>query len=404
MMRSLAIIGGGASGLCAAIEAARDGATVTVFERMPKAGKKLLATGNGRCNYANCDLSPSHYSGDAAFLRAVLTSGYADTEGFFRSLGVLPAYEDGRIYPRSYQAASVRDALLAALTESGATLMTDCPISAISKNDTGFILTTANSERLSFDAVILAGGGKAASVHGSDGSCYTLLQSLGHTVTPLSPGLVGLTASDKTLHLLKGTRVTAHATLLDGNKVLGAEAGEIQFTDKGVSGIPVLNLSNLCVGNEQLTLSLNLCHDISEAELKSHIASFIQQHPNAQTELLLSGLVPAKVAYAVMAKANIPPETLLSELGAAVATLCATLTDFRLTITGTRGFDDAQITCGGADTAEFDPQTLMSRKQPGLFACGELLNLHGDCGGYNLHLAWTTGRIAGASAALYLKN
>ena len=404
-MRSLAIIGGGASGLCAAIEAAHSGAKVTVLEQMPKAAKKLLATGNGRCNYANCDLSPVHYSGDSAFLRAVLTSPYADTEGFFRSLGVLPAYEDGRIYPRSYQAASVRDALLAAVSESGVTLKTDTKITNITKNENGFTVTTANAEQFTFDAVILAGGGKAAPVHGSDGSCYALLQTLGHSVTPLSPGLVGLTVSDKTLHLLKGTRVTAHATLFDGNKALGAEAGEIQFTDKGVSGIPVLNLSHLCAGKDHLTLSLNLCHDLSEEELKSHISSFIQQHPNAQTERMLGGLVPAKVAYAVMVKANIPPETLLSKLGAAsVATLCATLTDFRLGVIGTRGFDDAQITCGGADTAEFDPQTLMSRKQPGLFACGELLNLHGDCGGYNLHLAWTTGRIAGASAANYLKS
>ena len=404
-MRSLAIIGGGASGLCAAIEAARGNADVTVFERMPKAGKKLLATGNGRCNYANCDLGAQHYCGNAAFLRAVLTSAYADTEEFFRSLGVLPSYEEGRLYPRSHHAASVRDALLAAASECGVTIKTDTRITGVSKSGTGFLVMTADGERFVFDAVIFAGGGKAAPVQGSDGSCYAILQSLGHTVTPLSPGLVGLTVSDKSLRLLKGTRLTARATLYADGDELGAEAGEIQFTDKGVSGIPVLNLSNLCPGKDHLTLSLDLCHDVSEEELKNHISSFIQRHPDARTELMLGGLIPAKAAYAVMAKANIPPETRLGELGAArTAVFCATLTDFRLAVTGTRGFDDAQITCGGVDTAEFDPKTLMSRKARGLFACGELLDLHGECGGYNLHLAWTTGRIAGSSAALYLNN
>lgn len=398
--KRLAVIGGGASGICAATEAKYSDASinVTVFERLPKTAKKILATGNGRCNFTNENLSPSHFYGDTMFLRRILTSSYADTENYFRSLGVLSYREDGRIYPRSQQAASIREALTDKMNEYGITVKTDSPVNKIERTKTGF---TVNGEY--FDAVIVAGGGKASPVHGSDGSCYQLLEALGHTKTPLYPALCGLTTGDKNLNLLKGVRAECKASLFSDALLLGEESGEVQFTDKAVSGIPVMNLSHLCKAGKSLHLVLDLCEDFSKTELTEHIKFIKNEAPNKELEAVLSGIVNSKLGFAVMNKANIKPKTKIREITSKdVSLICDILKAFNVGVTGTKGFDNAQITCGGIKTEEVSPETMMSKITDGLFICGEILDIHGDCGGYNLHLAFTTGRIAGNAAAEYL--
>lgn len=400
--KKLAIIGGGASGLCAAIEAKYfdNSIDVIVFERMPKAGKKILATGNGRCNFANENLSPKHFYGDTLFLRRILTSAFADTENFFRTLGVLSYHEDGRIYPRSQQAATIQQTLIDALETAKVKTRLEAAVTGLKKSGNGFVV---NGEY--FDAVIVAGGGKASPVHGSDGSAYSLLEKMGHTKTDLYPALCGLTYKDKKLNMLKGVRAECKATLSSDGSLLGEESGEIQFTEKAISGIPVMNLSHLVKRSKQLILTLDLCEDFSYNELYEHIENAKGNTPEKELENVLSGIVNSKLGFAIIDTADIKPHTLIKSITRNnIKKLCDILKGFEIEITGTRDFSNAQITCGGIKTEEVTPETMMSKITDGLFICGEILDIHGDCGGYNLHLAWTTGRIAGCSAAQYLNK
>lgn len=400
--KKLAIIGGGASGLCAAIEAKYfdNSIDVIVFERMPKAGKKILATGNGRCNFANENLSPKHFYGDTLFLRRILTSAFADTENFFRTLGVLSYHEDGRIYPRSQQAATIQQTLIDALETAKVKTRLEAAVTSLKKSGNGFVV---NGEY--FDAVIVAGGGKASPVHGSDGSAYSLLEKTGHTKTDLYPALCGLTYKDKKLNMLKGVRAECKATLSSDGTLLGEESGEIQFTEKAISGIPVMNLSHLVKRSKQLILTLDLCEEFSYNELYEHIENAKGNTPEKELENVLSGIVNSKLGFAIIDAADIKPHTLVKSITRNnIKKLCDILKGFEIEITGTRDFSNAQITCGGIKTEEVNPETMMSKITDGLFICGEILDIHGDCGGYNLHLAWTTGRIAGCSAAQYLNK
>lgn len=400
--KRLAVIGGGASGLCAAIEAkySDNSIDVTIFERLPKVGKKILATGNGRCNFTNENLSPSHFYGNTLFLRRVLTSPFADTENFFRSLGVLSYHEDGRIYPRSQQASTIQLTLSEKISALGINVKNETQVTNICKSKKGF---QVNGEY--FDSVIIAGGGKASPVHGTDGSIYALVEKIGHTKTELFPALCGLTYKNKKLNMLKGVRAECKATLSSDNNILGDESGEIQFTEKAISGIPVMNLSHLVKRNKNILLTLDLCNDISYNELYEHIENTKRYTPDKEIENVLSGIINTKLGFAVIDVADIKPHTPIKNITRnQLRKLCEILKGFEIEISGTRDFNNAQITCGGIKTEEIIPETMMSKIADGLFICGEILDIHGDCGGYNLHLAWTTGRIAGYSAAQYLNK
>lgn len=400
-MKRLAIIGAGASGLCAAIEAqkANPEIHITIFERMPKAAKKILATGNGRCNFTNEDLSLKHFYGNNVFLKCILSSNFADTKDFFKKLGVLSYEEDGRIYPRSQQASTIKDALLKNIENKNIVLKTESNIDSIKKSNNVFVV---NGE--AFDGVILSGGGKASSVHGSDGSCYKLAKSFGHTLTPLYPALCGLVISDKDLNLLKGVRAESEAKLYSGNSLLGCENGEIQFTDRAISGIPIMNLSHLCENKRHLKIELDLCPEINWNDLFNHIKQGISNSPNVEFETILNGIVNLKLGFAVMNRNGIKPQTKCKFLkDFQIKETVNQLKNFEINITSAKGFDNAQVTKGGINTSEVSPETMMSKKSEGLFLCGEILDIHGDCGGYNLQLAFTTGRLAGNSAGKFLK-
>ncbi len=400
-MKKLAIIGAGASGLCAAIEANKTNPDmqITIFERMQKSGKKILATGNGRCNFTNNDLSLKHFYGEKKFLEKILNSNCSDIKDFFKNLGVLSYEEEGRIYPRSQQASTIKDALLKYVENKNIIIRTDCHIDNITKSKNGFVV---NGEY--FDSVILCGGGKASPVHGSDGSCYKPAESLGHSITPLYPALCGLIISDRDLNLLKGVRAECNTNLYSGTNLLGSEAGEIQFTDKAISGIPVMNLSHLCENRKNLKINLDLCPEIEEKELFNHIKQGINNSSNTEFETALNGIVNLKLGYAVMNRSGIKPQTQYNALkDFQIKEAVKQLKNFEINIKSAKGFDSAQVTKGGINTNEVSSETMMSKKADGLFLCGELLDIHGDCGGYNLHLAFTTGRIAGHNAGKYLK-
>lgn len=402
LRKKLAVIGGGASGIVAAIGAKTEfpQAEITVFERLPKICKKILVTGNGRCNFTNEDLSPRHFYGESDFLRKILTSVYADTENYFRSLGVLSYHEDGRIYPRAQQSSVIRDTLVKRAESLKILTKTETPVTSLKKEKNGFLI---NGEY--FDSIIVSAGGKASSVQGSDGSVFPLLKALGHSFTPLHPALCGLTTDGANLNILKGVRAEAKVSLYLRNTLLGEETGEVQFTDKAISGIPVMNLSHLCKSNTDLCMHLDLCPEICENELREHIAEIARNAHETEIETALSGIVNTKLGYAVINKAKIKQNSLLSQLNSKdINSIVSVLKCFIIKVNGTKGFENAQITCGGISTDEIHSSTMMSKLHNGLFFCGEILDIHGDCGGYNLHLAWTTGRIAGASSAEYLRE
>ncbi len=402
----LAIIGGGASGLSAAIEAKRESKkagidlNVTVFEHLNKPAKKILATGNGRCNFCNTDLNESHYFGDNDFIKDVLSSKYNDSIGFFKSMGILPYFENGRVYPRSEQATSIRDALLKTCEILNINFLTECNIEKIEVDNNQFILLDNN-----YDSVIIATGGNSQKSQGSDGSGYKLLKALGHKITDISPTLTALTINEKSFKDLKGLRVKGNCALYSGRKLLKEEYGEIQFTENAISGIPVLNISQFANGKKNLNVLIDVCNEFSANDLTKHFKECRYKSPTFRTEEILSGIIPQKLAYFVMKKSGIKENTLASKLTEKnIESLVLTLKQLEFKIDGVRDFDYSQVTKGGASSSDFDTKSLISKKQDGLFACGEILNVNGDCGGYNLHFAWTSGRLAGASAVKYLNN
>ena len=406
MTSEIAIIGGGASGVASAIEAKRQSKkfgldlNVTVFEHFNKPAKKILATGNGRCNFTNTDLNISHYYGDKELIENVLSSDYSDTLEFFKSLGILPYFENGRVYPRSEQASSIRDALLKTCEILNIKFRTECEIDEIEIVNNKFKIS--NDE---FDALIIATGGNSQKAQGSDGSGYKYLKAFSHKITDISPALSALNVSEKGFKDLKGLRIKGNFALYSGRKLLKEEFGEIQFTEQGLSGIPVLNISHFANNRKNLFAVIDTCNEFSEKDLVKHFTECRYKSPALRTEEVLSGLIPQKLSYFIMKSAGIKENTSAGKLtDKDIEALVLNLKQLEFKIDGVRDFDYSQVTSGGADSSDFNAKTLMSKKQSGLFACGEILNVNGDCGGYNLHFAWTSGRLAGASAVKYINE
>lgn len=350
------IVGAGASGLACAVRLKQNKPNdeVIILERLSGAGRKILATGNGRCNLSN--------------LKA---DNHETVTDFFASLGlVTKADDEGRIYPYSNQAATVLESLLEKCSKLGVEIITDCTVEDIDKN----LTVTTDKGIFMADNVVVATGGKAQKSLGSDGSGYKLLSRLGHTITDLSPALVQLTSSSKYPRSLKGQRVKCNmAILLDGKKI-NEEFGEVLFTDYGISGIVAMNLSEPVSDNfssrhpQKCHAVLDLVPEMTEAELKEHINRFGS----------LGGILGSRLSSILTAQAQ----------GDATRT-AKYAKSWKLIITGTKGFDFAQITKGGARLDEFDG--FASKKVTGLYACGEVLDKQFCCGGFNLDFAWYSG-------------
>ena len=406
MPKKIAVIGCGAAGAAAAIQLRNTAvkyaikADVTVFEHNPEILKKLSATGNGRCNFSNEKISEKNYrsvSGSKSELKEILSSRFSDDKEFFLSLGVMSCTENGRIYPRSEQSKTIKDALTRALSELNVKTVTGCKIESFYEAN-GFFYV--NSEK--FDAVIVAAGGKASPTHGSDGSSYDILKSFGHSVTKLYPALTGL-SPENSLRNIKGARLKGTASLYSDSVLLGSEYGEIQFTESAISGIPVMNLSSFCSGNKNLSLVIDACAEMSEAEIIGFIKAQTVLYPLSDTETLLQGITHRLIGYEVLKQSGVSPHTPQHSLSFAdIEKIAHSLKSLKFPISSVRGFEYAQVTSGGVPLDEFDSDTLMSKKMPGLFAAGEALDADGECGGYNLHCAGLTGRIAGDAAARYV--
>ena len=393
------VIGGGAAGMMAALTAAENGHPVTLLERQARVGRKLLATGNGRCNLTNRHAAPAHYHGqEPDFCRFALEAfSVQDTLDWFARHGLVTTTEDsGRVYPFSNMAGSVLDVLRFALQRPNITLRTGEAVTAVRRRSGGFAVETA-SGRVEADFVIVACGGAAGAKLGGVRDGYTLLQSLGHRRTALHPALVQLTTDPTYPRALKGVRADARLTLSAPRTVLARTAGEVQFTEKGVSGPAVFDLSRAAsTGGEGLTLTIDFLRDYPAKDVLALLRQRRETAPELDAGELLTGAVHNRVGKMLLRYARLPTARPLRDVTddelKAIARACKT---FVLPVKGTEGFENAQVTAGGVRADEFDPQTLESRLVPGLFACGEVLDVDGDCGGYNLQWAWASGRKAG---------
>lgn len=392
MSRSVLIIGGGASGLMAAIQAARLGAAVTILEQNTKPGKKLLCTGNGKCNLTNTEQESTDYRGtNPGFARDVLHSfSVQDTIRFFLEIGIYTKNRNGYVYPYSEQAASVLETLELEARYRKVKIKTKEQVQKVAQTPTGFAVTTG-TWTYTCDRLILAAGSCASSIEGADGSGYTLAESLGHSIIKPLPALVPLQGSGNYFSKWAGVRIQARATLIANDLRLKQVSGEVQLTDYGLSGIPIFQLSRYVARllDEQCTaaVSLDFMPDFTLEALISFLENRMHQCPYKTMQDALVGLFPKKLIEVLMGQAK------------DLETLAKHIKDFVVPITRTLSFAHAQVCSGGVATEEISADTMESRLVPGLFFAGEVVDIDGACGGYNLQWAWSSGTIAGRCAA-----
>ncbi len=392
----IAIIGGGAAGMMAALTASEEKENrVTVFERQARMGKKLLATGNGRCNLTNRDLSLGHYHGNQPEFCAYALEqfGTQETLDFFRSLGLLTVTEDsGRVYPYSDSANSVADVLRLHLEQrENVELVTSCEITSLRRKNKRFELQ-GGEESYYFDSVILCAGGVAGGKLGGTDLGYKLLSSFGHKRTKLYPALVQLRTDTTFVRSLKGVRCEAAV------RFRGQECrGELQFTDYGVSGPVIFELSReISALGGQGELYIDLLPPMGEEELLALLKARQNSMPELRGEDFLTGVLHNRLGRTMLRACGCSLERLCREYSPReLEQIARMIKGFSLSLTGVMGMDQAQVTAGGISTAEFNEKTMESRLCPGLYAAGEVLDIDGDCGGYNLQWAWASGRLAG---------
>jgi len=398
-MKKMIVVGGGASGLAAAIAAAENGASVCILERLPRVGKKLLLTGNGKCNLSNITLSGDRYHGSVRYAHILHSF---DAEQYFRNLGLfLRTDSEGRQYPMSMTAASVLDALRIRAEALNVRVFCEVQVTGLSRTKKGWCVHAAEEE-FHADAVIFAAGGSAAPNLGTDGSLLPVLAQYGHQIIKPRPAICSVHSDAERLRPLRGVRVRAEVSAVRGGNVLKAERGEVQFNDDALSGICVMNLARLAsLYGKRLTLRLNLLPEIPPQTLPEIIALLIAQRGLLPASELLTGLLPKRVGERIIKETfghlTTPAAALIPDTDAAQR-LCAALTAWEFPVLGTAGFDKAQVTAGGI-AGECVSDTLESKAAPGLYFCGEILDLDGDCGGYNLAWAWASGTWAGRHAA-----
>lgn len=406
------IVGGGASGLAAACFLAGAGRRVLILEKQPRVGRKLLSTGNGRCNLTNLRAAPKHYHGArAAAARVLALCPPQDVLAFFEELG-LPAVSDaeGRVYPMSNQAASVLDALRLFAAERGCEILTDCAVEAILPKKRGFAIRAAGERSFEGRSVLVCTGGLAAPKLGACGDGYRLLGALGHSATPRFPAIAALKTPAEAVRGLKGQRAGCRVALLSEDRVLREEDGEILFADDGVSGIAVMQLARVCGevlrAGKRVFVQINLLPGESQDRVRERLRTRAARLPQRPMEDFLNGIVSRRMGQALVRACGIEPMSRPADTlsGAELRALSEILTGWTIPVTGVQGFDQAQVTAGGASLKEFEWDTMESRRVPGLYAAGELLDVDGDCGGFNLQWAWSSALIAARAMDASMKS
>ena len=396
----IGIIGAGASGMAAALAAAENPEVeVLVLERQSRVGRKLLATGNGRCNLTNLHALEGGYHGESPdFSKEALTRfSPEETLAWFRSLGLYTVAEpSGRVYPYSDQANSVVDVLRLAMDKPNITLVTGFTVEKIRREPEGFTLSSREDSYFCHK-VIVACGGLAGSKLGGTMSGYQLLGKLGHRSTRLRPALVQIKCGWGGVVGLKGVRANCHVKIFRDEALFAQSTGELQFTEMGLSGPVIFEISrDVCFGKGDWEARLDFLPEMSPAELEAMLLE--RQQRNFPMEELLTGILHNRLGRVLTKAAGIGGRQAGDLTREEIGQVCRTVKAFAIPLTEPLGMDSAQVTAGGVLTENFDPQTMESRLVPGLYACGEVLDVDGDCGGYNLQWAWSSGRTAGLHA------
>ena len=398
---TIGIIGGGAAGMAAALAASENkDAKVILLERQARVGKKLSATGNGRCNLTNLHANEGGYHGEEAAFADFALGKYnvEETLNWFRQLGLFTvAEESGRVYPYSDQANSVVDVLRFALERENIRLETGFEVEKVKKNGETFCIEGTGGT-VECDKLIIACGGLAGTKLGGSMSGYKLLRSMGHKCTKLRPNLVQLKSSWPGAASLKGVRANCNAQILHNGELFAQSRGEIQFTEFGLSGPVIFEISrDVCQGRGEWSCRLDLLPDVEESLLKAELSR--RKTTNLPVSELLTGILHNRLGRVLTQSAGISGYVPIHQLeDYEIDAVCKAVKGVEVTLTEPMGMDAAQVTAGGILTNEFDPTTMESKLVPGLYACGEVLDIDGDCGGSNLQWAWSSGRLAGTCA------
>ena len=403
----VAIIGGGASGLTAAITAKRrsGGLRVCVFEALDRVGKKLITTGNGRCNITNRNPASNRFHGENPdFSRYALSKNAgAVTEEFFESLGIPFAYEGDKAYPASFQASSVVDCLRFECEKLGVEVLTSHRITNITLKSP-FTISGDGFSHTAKTVICCTGLYSGGDKVGSDGGFFRLLKDKGFKTVKLSPSIVQLKTETDFVKQLKGIKTDALATLFCNGKKIKDEFGEVLFCDYGLSGPPILGISREAGRTDgKVFVSLDLFPTHSSEELKKLLESRVKILPGRSLEEFFTGMLNKRLGQVILKYCGLKLSDSVSVLGPQdIQNIATTLKDWHFKVMGNTGFLNSQVTAGGISTDEFSAKTLMSKRFGGLFACGELLDVDGDCGGFNLAWCWAGGILAAEEAVLYI--
>ena len=407
------IIGAGAAGLMAAYSSciwnkgSADSQRILLLERKDVVGKKITATGNGKCNYTNSVQNKECYRSsepDIAF-RIIKSYDHEHIIKMFQCLGVLPRERNGYFYPYGEQAKSIRDVLKNAVVNKGAVILTEKYVTDISKSNDKYTVTCADRTKYTAKKIIIAAGGCAAPIFGTDGSIFCILKKLGLKIINPRPALCGLKTDYRYLKNIDGVRLKCKCSLYSKNvkNIIYSEEGEIIFSKNGISGIPVMNLSRFAVNemdkNNKCGLILDLFPEIDESQLEGILALTATAN-GGPVSTALSAVVNDKLLKILIRESGMDTEEHADRFDKVkrkevFGKLAKLLKNFTVSITGDTGFENAQTTQGGVDLNEINEETMECKKIPGMYLAGEVLDVDGMCGGYNLQWAWSTGFIAG---------
>lgn len=407
--KKVVVVGGGASGIMAAITARREGASVTILEKNPRIGKKILVTGNGRCNFTNINADlKCYYGNNPKFAESALSQfPVSRTIKFFEELGIAHKVENsGKVFPMSDQASSFLDVFLYELDELGIEVVCDANVRKIVPGKDNFRLQLDNGETYTAHRVILAAGGKAMPSSGSDGNGFELAKSLGHRITDVFPALVQIMLEGDFYKRIDGVKFVGTAEIIHNNKSIIKDCGDILFTNYGVSGPPILQISRkageFLLKGQEAFVKISIIDTMTKDEVLELIDKRFRTAPEKSVEFSLVGLINKRLIPVILTEAGIrdlklPVRDLSLKEKESIAEI---LTDWRIKIRGTKGWTSAQVTAGGVDTRDINPSTMESKIVKGLYFSGEIMDIDGQCGGFNLQWAWSSGFVAGKNAAL----
>lgn len=411
MIYDIIVIGAGPAGMTASIYAARNKASVCLLEHNDRTGRKILSTGNGKCNITNINMSADYYNTSSrSALDTVINSRTSmEVIDLCNYLGIFTRVKNGYVYPYSEQASAVLDGFNTELARLGVHTFTSVHIDKIN-HDGGIFSVISDTGRYDGRRLIIAGGSKCAPKTGSDGSCYGYAKAFGHHIVNVIPALTGLVCSEKYFKELKGVRTDAilNVSVSGHPDMTFEERGELQLAEYGISGIPVFQICSrvkrLLDDKMQPVIHIDLTPDISNGELYRIIRDMVKRCPDISIASALSGFLNNKISSAVIKVAGLKPSQLCENISNSnIHSLCDIIKTFSATPTDTRGFENAQCCAGGVDLDEIDLNTMESRLVPGLYFAGEILDVDGLCGGYNLTWAVTSGRIAGLNSSVMEK-